>query len=150
MVRILLAEDHAMVCAGLRQILDRQPDMRVIAEAQDGAEAINLALQLEPTVAILGLGMPDVDGLEALESIKTDAPHIRVLMLSGQVNEQYVRRALQGGASGYLLKRQGRPSWCGRCARWPAGSSTTLGPGSRRWRRCGAAARGRSPRLAAG
>ncbi len=107
MIRILLAEDHAMVRAGLRQILERQPDMRVIAEARDGAEAIALAIQLEPTVAILDVGLPGVDGLEALEQIKVHAPHIRALMLSGLANEPHVRRALQGGAAGYLLKEQG-------------------------------------------
>jgi two-component system response regulator NreC len=106
-IRILLADDHAMVRTGLRLILDHQPDMCVIAEAQDGAEAVALALQLEPTVAILDIGLPDVDGLDALERIKARAPHIRVLMLTGQQNEQYIRRALQGGASGYLLKQNG-------------------------------------------
>ncbi|HZS88832.1 MAG TPA: response regulator transcription factor [Chloroflexota bacterium] len=107
MIRILLAEDHAMVRAGLRQILERQPDMRVIAEAQDGAEAVALALRLQPTVAVLDIGLPEVDGLDALERIKAHAPQVHVLMLTGQQNEHYVRRALQGGASGYLLKRSG-------------------------------------------
>jgi two-component system response regulator NreC len=107
MITILLADDHAMVRAGLRQVLDQQPDLHVIAEAQDGAEAVALALHLEPTVAILDVGLPDLDGLEALERIKEHAPRIRVLMLSDQANEQYVRRALEGGASGYLLKRSG-------------------------------------------
>ncbi len=98
MIRILLAEDHAMVRAGLRQILERQPDMRVIAEAQDGAEAVALALRLQPTVAVLDIGLPEVDGLDALERIKAHAPQVHVLMLTGQQNEHYVRRALQGGA----------------------------------------------------
>jgi two-component system response regulator NreC len=107
MIRILLADDHAMVRAGLRQVLERQPDMRVIAEARDGAEAVALALQLEPTVAILDIGLPGLDGLDALERIKARAPQIRALVLTGQENDHYVLRALRGGASGYLLKQSG-------------------------------------------
>src|SRR5579871_1944543 len=107
MITILLAEDHAMVRAALRQLLERQSDLSVIAEADDGGDAIALALQLDPTVAVLDVGLPGLDGLTALEQIKAHAPHIRVLMLSGQANEQYVRRALQGGASGYLPKQRG-------------------------------------------
>jgi DNA-binding NarL/FixJ family response regulator len=96
MIRILLADDHAMVRAGLRQVLESQPDMRVIAEAQDGAEAVALALRLEPTVAILDIGLPGLDGLDALERIKARAPQIRALVLTGQEHDHYVLRAAWG------------------------------------------------------
>ena len=105
MITIVLADDHDMVRAGLRLVLDRQPDMTVVAEARDGAEAVDVALRLEPTVAVLDVGLPGMDGLDALERIKARAPQIRVLMLSGLENEHYLLRALHGGASGYLLKQ---------------------------------------------
>lgn len=104
MITILLADDHAMVRAGLRAILDRQRDLRVIAEAQDGAEAVRLALDLQPRVAVLDIGLPVLSGLDALERIKAHAPQVRVLILTGQLHDAFVLRALWGGASGYLLK----------------------------------------------
>ena len=105
MITILLADDHDMVRAGLRSVLERQPDMTVVAEACDGAAAVETALRLEPTVAVIDVGLPGMDGLDALERIKAHAPQIRVLMISGQENEQYLLRAAHGGASGYLLKQ---------------------------------------------
>ncbi|HVC82560.1 MAG TPA: response regulator transcription factor [Chloroflexota bacterium] len=103
-IRILLAEDHDMVRAGLRLVLDRQPDMTVVAEAADGSDAVSEALRLLPTVAILDVGMPGMDGLDALERIKRRAPRIRVLMMSGLKREEHLLRALRSGASGFLLK----------------------------------------------
>lgn len=107
MIRILLADDHAMVRAGLRQILERQSDMTVVAEARDGAEAVDLTLREQPTVAVLDVGLPVMDGLDALERIKAHSPQTRVLMVTGMENERYLLRALRGGASGYLLKQAG-------------------------------------------
>jgi two-component system response regulator NreC len=104
MIRLLLADDHAMVRGGIRMILERQPDMQVVAEAATGAQAVALTLLLQPTVAILDVGLSDMDGIEALQRIKVRAPQIRVLMITGTRNEQYLRRALEAGALGYVLK----------------------------------------------
>ena len=104
MITILLADDHAMVRAGLRVILNQQRDMRVVAEAPDGAEAVRLALELQPRVAVLDIGLPMLSGLDALERIKAQAPQVQVLILTGQLHDGFVLRALWGGASGYLLK----------------------------------------------
>src|SRR5690348_18004219 len=102
MITILLADDHAMVRAGLRALLDRERDMRVIAEAADGAEAVRLALEAQPRVAVLDVGLPALSGLDALERIKAHAPQVRALILTGQLHEEFILRALWGGASGYL------------------------------------------------
>jgi two-component system, NarL family, response regulator NreC len=104
MIRILLAEDQAMVGAGLRLILEQQHDMVVVGEARNGPEAVALALRIHPTVVVLDIDQPDANGLDALERIKTRAPQIRVVVISGTKNEQYLERALRGGASGYVLK----------------------------------------------
>jgi two-component system response regulator NreC len=104
MIRLLLVDDHAMVRGGIRMVLERQPDMQVVAEAATGAQAVALALLLQPTVAILDVGLSDMDGIEALQRIKARAPQIRVLMITGTRNEQYLRRALEAGALGYVLK----------------------------------------------
>jgi two-component system response regulator NreC len=105
MIRILLADDHAMVRTGLRLVLERQGDMTVVGEAQDGAEAVEMAVRLLPAVVILDIGLPGVDGLDALERIKARAPQVRALMLTGIDNQEYVHRALRSGASGFLLKQ---------------------------------------------
>lgn len=108
MITILVAEDHVMVRAGLRLLLERQADMRVVAEAGTGVEAVALALRLLPAVVLLDIGLPVLDGLEALGRIKAAAPQVRVLMMTGLQDEAYLLRAVRDGASGYLLK-QGRP-----------------------------------------
>lgn len=104
MITLLLAEDHALVRAGLSLLLSQQHDLQVVAEAADGPEAVRLAPAVQPQVALLDVGLPGLSGLEALERIKAQAPQIRVLMLSGQLQEDSVRRAVWDGASGYLLK----------------------------------------------
>src|SRR5690349_19528105 len=104
MIQILIADDYAMARAGLRLVLERQPDMTVVGEAQNGSEAIALALHLRPAVVVLDIRLPDIDGLDVLERIKASAPQIRVLLLTDLQNEQYLLRALRGGASGWLLK----------------------------------------------
>jgi two-component system response regulator NreC len=104
MIHILLVDDHALVRAGIRLVLDRQPDMVVVGEARTGAAAVALALRLQPTVVILDVGLSDMNGIDALERIKAQAPQIRVLMLSGMKNEQHLLRALRAGALGYVLK----------------------------------------------
>jgi len=102
--RILLADDHALVRRGLRMILDSQPDLRVVAEAGDGAEAVQRAREQQLDLAILDVAMPRLTGLQAAHEISRwhDAP--RLLMLSMHDNEQYFFESLRVGASGYVLK----------------------------------------------
>jgi DNA-binding NarL/FixJ family response regulator len=102
--RILLADDHAMVREGLRTVLDAQPDMEVVAEAGDGAVAINLALTTEIDLAVLDVAMPKLTGLQVAHDLHRRLPDLRILILSMHDNEQYFFEALKAGASGYVLK----------------------------------------------
>ncbi|UPK75111.1 response regulator transcription factor [Nocardioidaceae bacterium SCSIO 66511] len=102
--RILLADDHSLVRAGVRRILDAEPDLSVVAEAADGAEAVELARTTEPDLAILDISMPRMTGLQAAREISRRFPDIPTLMLSMYDNEQYFFSALQDGACGYVLK----------------------------------------------
>lgn len=103
--RILLADDHALVRRGLRLILDAQPDLEVIAEAGDGAEAVKLALSNDADLAILDISMPRMTGLQATRELRQRCPNLRVLILSMHESEQYLYEALTAGASGYVVKR---------------------------------------------
>lgn len=100
--RILLADDHALVRRGLRLILDAEPDLRVVAEAADGVEAIAMAEGVD--LAILDIAMPQLTGLQAAREISRQHPSVRILILSMYDNEQYFFEALKSGASGYVLK----------------------------------------------
>jgi DNA-binding NarL/FixJ family response regulator len=102
--RILLADDHAMVRRGLRMVLDAEPDLEVVAEAGDGAEAVEIALAEKPDLAILDVSMPRLTGLQAAQEMSRRVPGLRVLMLSMHDNERYFFEALRAGASGYVLK----------------------------------------------
>jgi len=102
--RILLADDHALVRRGVRLILDAEPDMTVVAEAGDGAEALALAREHEVDLAILDVSMPRMTGLQAARELSRRRPDLRILMLSMHDNEQYFFEALRAGASGYVLK----------------------------------------------
>ena len=103
-VRILLADDHTIVRQGLRKLLEERPDWEVIAEAGDGREAVRLAEQHKPDVAILDVAMPLLNGIEATRQITRRVPATRVLVLSMHADEAYVTQILQAGATGYLLK----------------------------------------------
>jgi DNA-binding NarL/FixJ family response regulator len=103
-IRILIADDHAVVRDGTRQILVQEPDLDVVAEAADGAEAIRLAGVVKPDVAIIDIAMPGVDGIEATKQIKAKYPTIAVLILSAYDDDQFVFSLLEAGAAGYLLK----------------------------------------------
>ncbi|MFF5313759.1 response regulator [Streptomyces massasporeus] len=103
-IRILLADDHALVRRGVRLILDQQPDLEVVAEAGDGAEAIELARTSEVDLAVLDIAMPRLTGLQAARELATLKPGLRILMLTMHDNEQYFFQALKAGASGYVLK----------------------------------------------
>src|SRR3954454_24214562 len=102
--RILLADDHTIVRGGLKLLLDAQPDLEVVAEASDGAEAVELALNDDVDLAILDVAMPRMTGLQAAAELARRRPELRILMLSMHDNEQYFFEALKAGASGYVLK----------------------------------------------
>jgi DNA-binding NarL/FixJ family response regulator len=101
---ILLADDHALVRQGLRLVLDAEPDLEVVAEAGDGADAIRLALNTEIDLAIIDISMPRMTGLQAVAELKRRRPQLRTLILSMYENERYLYEALKAGASGYVLK----------------------------------------------
>jgi DNA-binding NarL/FixJ family response regulator len=101
--RILIADDHTMVRRGVRQVLDREPDMRVVAEAEDGAEAVKLALAGGIDLAVLDVSMPRMTGIQPAREI-TQRTDVRALMLSMHDGEQYLFSALEVGAAGYVLK----------------------------------------------
>jgi DNA-binding NarL/FixJ family response regulator len=105
-VRILIGDDHGIVRSGLRLLLDRQPDMEVVAEARDGVEAVELALRERPDLCILDVGMPRMTGLQATREIRAQAPEVSVLILSMHADERYLFEALKAGASGYVLKAE--------------------------------------------
>jgi DNA-binding NarL/FixJ family response regulator len=103
-MRILIADDHGVVRSGLRLLLDRQSDIEVVAEAEDGIEALEKVLAEKPDVAILDVAMPRMTGLQATHEIKKQAPDTQVLILSMHDDERYLYEALRAGASGYVLK----------------------------------------------
>ena len=104
MLRILLADDHAMVRKGFRLILETQPDMQIVGEAGNGREAVELAEQLHPDVVVMDVAMPELNGIEATRRLVASAPRTRVLALSMHKDSVYVREILRAGARGYLLK----------------------------------------------
>lgn len=103
-LRILIADDHALVRAGFRSLLDNLPDCAVVAEVGDGYEALRLVGQIQPDVVLMDVKMPTLNGLEATARISRDYPGVRVVILSMYTNEEYVLQALRAGAAGYLLK----------------------------------------------
>lgn len=102
--RVLLADDHALVRRGVRLILDAEPDLTVVAEAGDGAEAIEKAREERPDLAILDIAMPRMTGLQAARELSRLQPGLRILILTMYDNEQFFFEALKSGASGYVLK----------------------------------------------
>jgi DNA-binding NarL/FixJ family response regulator len=105
-MRVLIADDHGIVRSGLRLLLERQPDIEVIAEASDGAEARDIAVRERPDLAILDVKMPKLTGLQATREIKAQAPETAVLILSMHDDERYLTEAFEAGASGYVVKTQ--------------------------------------------
>jgi DNA-binding NarL/FixJ family response regulator len=102
--RVLLVDDHAVVRRGLRLVLDSEPDLEVIAEAGDGAEAVARALEGDIDLVIIDISMPRMTGLQAVRKLHARRPDLRILILSMHQNEQYLYEALKAGASGYVLK----------------------------------------------
>ena len=105
-MRVLIADDHGIVRSGLRLLLEREPDIEVVGEASDGAEAREKAISAKPDLAILDVRMPKLTGLQATREIREQAPEVAVLILSMHDDEHYLFEALKAGASGYVLKRQ--------------------------------------------
>jgi DNA-binding NarL/FixJ family response regulator len=103
-IRILLADDHAVVRQGFKMILAEQPDMEIAGEAANGREAVELAEKIKPDVVVMDVAMPELNGIEATRRLAASAPHIRVLALSMHKDSVYVREILRAGARGYLLK----------------------------------------------
>ena len=104
MIRVILADDHAVMRHGLRLILEQQEGFEVLGEARDGREAVSLAEALHPDVAVLDITMPNLNGIEAARQITEKQPGVAVVVLSMHADESYVLRALKAGARGYLLK----------------------------------------------
>ena len=105
MIRVLIADDHGIVRSGLRMLIDRQSDMQVVAEADDGVNALELTQAEHPDVAVLDVSMPRMTGLQAAREIRSHSPDTRVLMLSMHDDERYFFEGLEAGAAGYVLKR---------------------------------------------
>lgn len=103
-IRVLIADDHAIVRAGIRLLLDSQSDIEVVGEATDGLGAVKKADELQPDVALIDIGMPGMNGLEATRAIKQAHPNIQVLALTMHENERYFFQVLQNGAVGYVVK----------------------------------------------
>ncbi len=103
-IPVLVADDHAVVRDGLKAILEAQADMRVVGLAADGREAVTLAAELKPEVVVMDISMPDMNGVEAARKIHAARPETRIVMLSMHSDAEHVYRALEAGATGYLLK----------------------------------------------
>lgn len=103
-VRVLLVDDHVLVRAGLRKLLESMEDIEVVGEVGDGKAMLSLAAELQPSLVLMDIAMPGLNGLEATARLSKDWPAIRVLILSMHQSEEYVRQALRQGAAGYLLK----------------------------------------------
>ena len=103
-IRVLIADDHALVREGTRRMLEQEADMQVVGEAGDGEETVKLACELKPDVAIVDISMPKLDGIEATKQIKERCPSVTILILSAYDDDQFIFSLLEAGAAGYLLK----------------------------------------------
>jgi DNA-binding NarL/FixJ family response regulator len=125
--RVVIADDQALVRSGFRLILEARPDLEVVGEAEDGAQAVDLVHDLEPDVALLDIRMPGVDGIEATRRIVESGARTRVLVLTTFDLDEYVHGAIRAGASGFLLKDV-RPAELVDAIRVVAGGNALLGP----------------------
>jgi DNA-binding NarL/FixJ family response regulator len=126
-IRILLADDHAVVRQGFKMILGAQPDMEIVGEAANGREAVELAEQLKPDIVVMDVAMPELNGIEATRRVVGALPHARVIALSMHKDSVYVREILRAGARGYLLKDSGAEDLV-RAIRAVAGGESWLSP----------------------
>lgn len=104
-VNILLADDHTLVRAGIRALVEQLPTVKVVGEAKDGREALRLVKERKPDLILMDVAMPGLNGLEATARVSKEFPDVRVIILSMYANEEYVREAINAGAAGYLVKR---------------------------------------------
>jgi DNA-binding NarL/FixJ family response regulator len=131
MIRVLIADDHGIVRSGLRMLIDRQADMEVVAEADDGVAALESSQAVQPDVAVLDVSMPRMTGLQAAREIRSHVPGTRVLLLSMHDDERYFLEGLASGASGYVLKRAADTDLIG-AVRTVAGGRTFLSSDAQR------------------
>jgi DNA-binding NarL/FixJ family response regulator len=124
-IRVLIADDHGIVRSGLRLLIDRQNDMKVVAEAADGVTALETTQAHRPDVAVLDVSMPRMTGLQAAREIRSHVPDTRVLLLSMHDDERYFLEGLEAGAAGYVLKRAADTDLIG-AVRTVAGGRTFL------------------------
>jgi len=103
-IKLLIADDHLIIRQGLRLILETEPDLKLVGEASDGAEALKLCKKLKPDVVLMDLRMPNMDGLTAIEKLQSEQPEIAVVILTTFNEDELMLRGLQAGAHGYLLK----------------------------------------------
>jgi DNA-binding NarL/FixJ family response regulator len=127
MIRVLIADDQALVRGGFRMILDSQKDMQVVGEAEDGQQALTMARELEPDVVLMDIRMPELDGLEATRRLVANPQAPRVLMLTTFDMNEYVYEAMKSGASGFLLKDV-RPEQLADAVRTVAAGEALLAP----------------------
>jgi len=103
-ISLVLADDHAVVRSGTRELLEQQPDLKIVGEASNGEEAVRMANELQPDVMVMDVRMPKMSGVEATRRIKSENPDVKVLVLTAHDDDEYVFALLQAGANGYLLK----------------------------------------------
>jgi two-component system invasion response regulator UvrY len=118
MIRVLLADDHFIVRAGLRRIVEESGDIEVVAEAADGREAVLAVRREKPDVAVIDISMPVLDGLEVITQLKAESPEVPILVLTMHEEPQYVVRAIETGAWGTSPNRVPRSSWSRRSAKF--------------------------------
>lgn len=126
-IRLVLADDHAVVRAGTRELLEQQSDLNIVGEASDGEEAVRLAHELQPDVIVMDVRMPKMTGVEATRRIKAECPDVKVLVLTAHDDDEYVFALLQAGANGYLMKTAEIEELV-KAIRTVAGGQSTLAP----------------------
>ena len=130
-IRVLIADDHAVVRTGLRTFLELQDDMEVVADVGDGEAALEAAREHEPDVVLMDLVMPGVGGVEAIRRLREVRPEARVLVLTSFLDDEKLFPAVRAGAAGYLLKDVEPPSWCARSARSARARRCSIPPSPR-------------------